>query len=94
MEGRVVSFVIRKPTPCDHDTAHPNRRREALQKQCRSRFCEHVRVVEDTQNPGPLIATEIAELLLDAVAFFDVDDCGVGDVADIDAHDQVDEGIP
>ena len=37
---------------------------------------------------------KISQLLLDAGALFEVHDGGVGDVADMNAHNEVDEGIP
>lgn len=77
--------------PGNHDPRHPLAGREALEQQRRRRLEEHVRVVEDTDHPSPLLAVKAAELESDPVAGFEVHDRRVGDVLHVDAHDQVDE---
>lgn len=78
-------------SPGNHDPRHPLARGEPLEQQrCRG-LEQHVRIVEDTDHPRPLLAVEAAELESDPVAGFEVHDRRVGDVLHVDAHDQVDE---
>lgn len=77
----------------NHNPRHPDIRLKPLQQQ-RTRWLERsVGIVENTEHPSPLAGRKI-ELIKDIIVGFLVDDGGVGDVRDVDAHYQVDEAIP
>jgi hypothetical protein len=80
--------------PGEHDAAHPLARSEGLEGERGDGLEEHVRVVEDGEGPRPLLRREVAELALDVRALLEVHDGRVGDVAHVDAHDEVHERVP
>lgn len=89
-----IRSLFKSTNPSNHDSTHPHGRRKPLQRECRYGFEEHIWVIEYTQSPSPLRAGEVAELLLDPGTLFEIDDGRVGDVGDVDPHDQIHKGVP